>query len=85
MENAEQTRVVFNTESKSMASHAYEANEFFSNGIPTNVVVSGFGMKRGFVGKDNQFEIDASKAGELWPHFAFWNFSKITVIKHTFH
>uniref|UniRef100_A0A5K3FCM2 Calponin-homology (CH) domain-containing protein n=1 Tax=Mesocestoides corti TaxID=53468 RepID=A0A5K3FCM2_MESCO len=62
-EDVEPTTVVFNTATKTMTSCTYEATDTISKGIAQNVTCSGLGLKRGFVGKTNQFFIDASKAG----------------------
>ena len=61
--NFEPSNIVINTASKTMSSRSYEANSIISRGIAQNVSCSGLGLKRGFVGKDNQFFVDASKAG----------------------
>lgn len=59
----EPSAIVLDTATKTMASRSYEATSVISKGIAQNVNCSGLGLKRGFVGNDNQFFIDASKAG----------------------
>lgn len=61
--SSEQSSMVFNTATKTMASRSYDASSIISGGIAQNVTSSGLGLKRGIVGKVNQFYIDASKAG----------------------
>nr|CDS16181.1 filamin [Echinococcus granulosus] len=59
----EPTTIVLDTATKTMSSRTYEATSVISKGIAQNVKCSGLGLKRGFVGKENQFFVDASKAG----------------------
>ncbi|KAL5112591.1 Filamin-A [Taenia crassiceps] len=61
--NIEPSTIVLDTATKTMSSRTYEATSVISKGIAQNVSCSGLGLKRGFVGKENQFFVDASKAG----------------------
>lgn len=65
--NIEPTTIVLDTATKTMSSRTYEATSVISKGIAQNVSCSGLGLKRGFVGKENQFFVDASKAGQFLP------------------
>ena len=61
--NFEPSNIVIDTATKVMSSRTYEASNIISRGVAQNVNCSGLGLKRGFVGKENQFFVDASKAG----------------------
>ncbi|VDN96536.1 unnamed protein product [Rodentolepis nana] len=62
-ENHEPSTIVLDTVTKTITSHTYEASNAISKGVAQNVNCSGLGLKRGIVGRQNQFFIDASKAG----------------------
>ncbi|VUZ47652.1 unnamed protein product [Hymenolepis diminuta] len=59
----EPSSIVLDTVTKTITSRTYEASNVISKGIAQNVNCSGLGLKHGIVGRDNQFFIDASKAG----------------------